>query len=224
MRPGRQDRADQRLRPGHDLGGPADQGQHEQARVQLVRVVAQLTDVTFVKGPPGRVSEHVAPGGPSAVSRLGAARRVGTWRKLGAHGRLGGTGQLGAHVLRAPPQLAERPVLGLAQHRDRPGQPDPAVIGGSRRPQPFGDREHGQRGALLVLQDQGVSVGRDRAGGHVEGHRHRPGRAVGQHAALGHRGHLGGVHEAAQRREHPGREQLEVAQLGLGERAHRPVG
>ena len=205
MRSGRQDRADQRLRPGHDLGGTADQGQHEQARVQLVRVVAQLTDVTFVQGPPGRVSEHVAPGGPGAASRLGA------WRKLGVHGRLSGAGQLGAHVLRAPPQLAERPVLGLAQHRDRPGQPDQAVIGRSRPHQSFGDREHGQRGALLVLQHQGVSVGRDRVGGHVEGHRHRPGRAVGQHASLGHRGHLGSVHEAAQRREHPGREQLEVA-------------
>ena len=209
MRPGRQDRADQRLRPGHDLGGPADQGQHQQARVELIRVVAQLTDVTLVEGPPGRVSEHVA---------------AGAWRELGVSGRLSGVGQLGAHVLRAPPQLAERPVLGLAQRRDRPGQPDRAVIAGSRRGQPFGDREHGQRGALLVLQDQAVSVGRDHAGGYVEGHRHRPRRAVGQHAALGHRGHLGGVHEAAQRREHPGREQLEVAQLRLAKRAHGPVG
>ena len=72
MRPGRQDRADQRLRPGHDFGGPADQGQHEHARVQLVRVVAQLTEVTLVKGAPGRVSEHVAPGGPGAAGRLAA--------------------------------------------------------------------------------------------------------------------------------------------------------
>ena len=111
MLPGRQDRADQRLRPGHDLGGPADQGQHQQARVQLSRKVAQLTDVTLVKGPPGRVSEHVAPG------------RFGRPGQLSGPGQLG-VAQFGAHVLRAPPQLTERPVLGLAQRRDRPGQPD----------------------------------------------------------------------------------------------------
>ena len=202
VRPGRQDRADQRLGPGHDLGGPADQGQHQQARVQLARVVAQLPDVTPVQGAPGRVGEHVAPG------------------------RLGGAGQFGAHVLRVPPQRAERPVLGLAQRGDRPGQPDqdPASRSAPEPGQSLGDRQHGQRGALLVLQDQAVGVGRDRAGGYVEDHKHRPRRAVGQLAAFGHRSHLGGVHEAAQRGERPGREQLEVAQLRFAERAHGPVG
>ena len=190
MLPGRQDRADQCLRPGHDLGGPADQGQHQQTRVQLSRIVAKLTDVTLVERPPGRVSEHVTPGQLAA-------------------------GQFRTHVLRAPPQLTERTVLGLAQRRDRAGEPDQARIACPRRDQPFGDREHGQRGTLLVLQHQVVGVGLDHPGGYVEDHRHRPWRTVGQHAALGHRARVGGVHEAAQRREDPGREQLEVAQLGL---------
>ena len=90
--PGRENRADQRLRAGHHLSRPADQGQHEQPRVQLAREVTQLADVTLVKGPPGGVGEHVPPG------------------------------ELGPHLRGAPPQLTERPVLGLAQRRDRTGQ------------------------------------------------------------------------------------------------------
>ena len=93
VRPGRQDRADQRLGPGHDLGGPADQGQHQQARVQLARVVAQLPDVTPVQGAPGRVGEHVAPG------RLGRCRPVRRARPAGA-AAAGGTARARARAAR----------------------------------------------------------------------------------------------------------------------------
>ena len=95
---------------------------------------------------------------------------------------------------------------------------------GSGHGLPLGDREHGQRRALGVLQDQAGGAGGNRPRGYIQGHRQRPGRAVGQRAALGHRGHLGCVHEAAQRRERPRGEQLEVAELGLAERAGGPVG
>ena len=44
--------------------------------------------------------------------------------------------------------------------------------------QPFGDGEHGQRRALLVLQGQEAGMHRDHAGGHLQRHQHRPGRAV----------------------------------------------
>ena len=199
MLPGRQDRADQGLGPGHDLGRPADQGQQQQAGVQLARVMAQLADVPLVQGPPGRVGEHVSRGRTP--------------------------GQFGPDILRAPAQLPERAMLGFAQRGDRPGQPDqPRIFSGWRWSQPLGDGQHGQRRALRILQDHAGGAVGNRPGGHVQGHRHRPGRTVSQRAVFGHRGHLGRVHEAAQRRESPRGEQLEVAELGLAERAGRPVG
>ena len=51
---------------------------------------------------------------------------------------------------------------------------------------------------------------RDRAGGHLQRHQHRPGRAVGQHAPFGDRGYVGGAQETAQRREHAGGKQLKI--------------
>jgi len=97
-------------------------------------------------------------------------------------------------------------VLRLAERRDRAGQADPrrvARIAGLECGPPFGDREHGQRRALRILQDHVAGVRRDRVSGHLQCHRHRPGRAVDQQAALGDRRRVGRVHEAAQRREHP---------------------
>ena len=87
---------------------------------------------------------------------------------------------------------------------------------------PFGDREHRQRRPLVIGQHEMIGVRRDRIGGHVEGHGERPWRAVGQCAALGYRGYVGGVHEAVQRREHPRGEPLEIGQLRLAERARWP--
>src|ERR671934_194835 len=104
--PGGQDGADQRFGPGDDLGWAADQGQYQQAGVQLVRVVAQLADVPVVEGAPGGIGEHVS-----------AGRRLG---------------QFSAYLLWAPAELAERPVLGFAQRPDPPrppGQPGPTLSG-----------------------------------------------------------------------------------------------
>ena len=178
------------------LARPATSGSRSSLRVQLAGVMAQLADVALVQRPPGGVGQH----GPA--------------------------GQLAADLLRTPPQLPEGTVLRLAQRGDRAGQADPgglARVGGLEYGPPFGDREHGQRGALRVLQDHVPGVRRDRVGGHLERHRHRPGRAVDQQAAFGDRGRVGRPHEAAQRRERPRGEQLEIAQLRLVERARWPV-
>ena len=196
MLPGGEHGPDQRLGPGDDVGLPGDQRQQEQARVQLAGVVAQLADMALVQRPPGRVGEHV----PVA--------------------------ELAAYLLRPPPQLTEWPVLRLAERRDRAGQADPgrvARIAGLEGGLPFGDREHGQRRALRILQDHVTGVRRDGVGGHLERYRHRPGRAVDQQAALGDRRRVGRIHEAAQRREHPRSEQLQIRQLRLTECVRWPV-
>ena len=203
--PGGQHRTDQGLRPGHHVGGPGDQGQHEQPRAQLAGVVTQLADVSLVQRPPGGVGQHVAP-------RLLA-------------------GQLVADILRPAPQLAERPVLGRAERGDRAGQPHQPgrrqrIPGGLEvgPGHPFADGEHGKRRALLIGQHDVVRVGGNRVSGDVQRDRDWPRRAVGQRAALGDRRHVGGAHEAVQRSEHPGREQLEIAQVRLVEGAHGPGG
>ena len=118
-------------------------------------------------------------------------------------------------------------MLGFAQRRDFAGQAHHrrigrAGIGGAAHGEPFGDREHRQRRAFVIGQHQVIGVRREDIGGHVEGDGERPLRAVGQRAALRDRGHVGGVHEAVQRREHPRGEQLEIGQLCLAERAGRP--
>ena len=157
--------------------------------------MAQLADVALVQRPPGGVGQH----GPA--------------------------GQLAADLLRTPPQLPEGTVLRLAQRRDRAGQADPgglARVGRLENRSPFGDREHSQRRTLWVLQDHVPGVRRYRVGGHLERHRHRPGCAVDQQAAFADRGRVGRCHEPAQRRERPRREQLEIPQLRLVERARRP--
>ncbi len=108
---GREHRPDQGLGPHHDVGPPDDQGQQEQPRVQLAGVMAQLSELALVQRPPGGVGEH------------------------------GLAGELTANLLRAPPQLPEGPVLGLAQRRDRAGQPDQgrlAQVGELEYGPPFG--------------------------------------------------------------------------------------
>ncbi len=183
MLPGREHGPDQSLGPRDDVGPAGDQRQQEQPRVQLAGVVAQLADVALVQRPPGGVGQH----GPA--------------------------GELAANLLRTPPQLPEGTVFRLAQRGDRAGQADPgglARVGGLEHGQPFGDREHSQRRPLRVLQDHVPGVRRDRVGGYLERHRHRPGRAVDQQAAFGDRGRVGRPHEAAHRRQRTRGEQLEV--------------
>ena len=192
MLPGREHGPDQGLGPRDDVGPAGDQRQQEQPGVQLAGVMAQLADVAFVQRPPGGVGQH----GPA--------------------------GELAADLLRTPPQLPEGTVLRLAQRGDRAGQADPgglARVGGLEYGPPFGNREHGQRRPLRVLQDHVPGVRRNRVGGYLERHRHRPGRAVDQQAAFGDRGRVGRPHEAAHRRERPRGEQLEITQLRLVERS-----
>src|SRR5215472_17229257 len=103
--------------------------------------------MALVQRPPGRVREH------------------------------GSTRELAAHLLRPPPQLTEWSVLRLAERGDRACQADPGLVERVVRLEygaSFGDRDDGERGALRVLQDHVPGIGRDRVGGYLECHRHRP--------------------------------------------------
>ena len=117
-------------------------------------------------------------------------------------------------------------MLRLAEHGDRAGQADQGRVERVARLEygaSLGDGEHGQRGAFRILQDHVPGVRRNRAGGDFERHGHRPQCAVDEPAAFGDRGRVGRIHEAAQRRERPRGEQLEIPQLRLVERARWPV-
>ena len=153
--------------------GPPTRGSTSRRAFSWSGVVAQLTDVTLVQGPPGRVSEHVFPAVP-----VPAKTRAADDSAASASSARTSSGR--RRSWRNGPCAGSRSVVTGPASRTMPSD---------RRPrQPFGDRQHGQRGALLVLQYQAARIGRDHAGGYVEGHRHRPGRAVGQHAAFGDRG------------------------------------
>ena len=121
------------------------------------------------------------------------------------------TRELVPHLGGRPAQVPERPMLRRAVPGDRATQPD--QVRGGKCPVP--DIEHGERGALRVLQQQPARVRLDGAGRHLERHRNRPGRAVRQPPAGRDRVSLSGRHESVQRRQGAGQQQLQVPQLAF---------
>ena len=86
------------------------------------------------------------------------------------------------------------------------------------------DAQRGEQQSLGIAQRE-RRAGRQLRGQvrrDVEGHRHRPERAVGEPHRVAHRFVVGSAHEAGERREGAVAEKLEVAELARGERPGGP--
>jgi hypothetical protein len=151
--------------------------------------------------------------GTRGVRDLGQLRPV--QRTVGDHAEHPAGWQQLAYLRRGPAQPLERAVPAVA---DLPDLAADAVPAGAGRPG-VADLDRRDRGALLVGEHD-RALGRvleDEAEGQrpgdLQGHRERPGRAVGQPAAPLEGVQVGPAEETGQRRVGAGEQQLQVGEL-----------
>ena len=193
--------------------GHADHGMDQQVGLgRLGGAVGQLL-VGAVHRVAGLEGDHPAPAQlAEPVAQL--LRRVAQMLEIVVHGRLDAlhsAAQIdGAGMV---VQVAHRRmslVVG-AEHRHRLGP----LVGLPA----IGDRERGVQHALAVAQVDGLAdldlLGE--GGGHVEGDRYRPQDTVGEAQVGEHRLVVGPTHEALERRESAIHQELEIAELAIGQ-------
>ena len=190
-------RPHQGIRPHHQVGRAGHQREQQQPCLELASSVPELAYLPAVQRPAGGVADHRA------------------------------VGEISPHVGWIAPEVPERAVLRLTAAGDRAAEPDQAGLRRvpsatplrpvARPPhrEPLGDVQHSEWRALGIVEQDLARIRRKRLCWHVERDRGRPGRPVGERAALGDGGHVRAGHEPGQWGERAGQQQLQIPELAF---------